>query len=248
MKKYNDVIEYTKNDKKIVKSFYPKNSLSNIIFNSKNSMHSNIREKLLEISDEYIGFIGIDFFIHDIVITGSFANYNWSNYSDIDVHIIVDFENQKHNIDIMKEFFDAKEKAWKSKHNIKIKNFDVELYVQDTNEKTTSTGVFSILKNKWIIEPQKVDVVINDKKILTKADSYANKINSLIEKMNFEDITDELNSLYKKIKKFRKCGLDYGGEYSYENLTFKLLRRNGYIKKLLDLKTSLVNNKLSIKQ
>ena len=52
----------------------------------------------------------------------------------------------------------------------------------------------------------------------------------------------------KKLKSFRQSGLDVGGEYSYENLTFKLLRRNGYIHKLLDLKTKLTDKKLSVTQ
>ena len=58
----------------------------------------------------------------------------------------------------------------------------------------------------------------------------------------------ELIDLYKKIKTFRQSGLESGGEYSYENLTFKLLRRNGYIEKLLKLKTDILNKKLSITQ
>lgn len=248
MKNYTDVKEFTKNDENIVKSFYPKDTLSNIFFDENKKMHQAIKDKLLEIADTYVDFIGVDFFIHDIVLTGSLANYNWSKYSDVDLHIIVDFENQKHSADIMKEFFDAKEKAWKTKHNIKIKNFDVELYVQDTNEDATSTGVYSLLKNKWIIEPKNISVNINDKKILSKSDDYAIKINKLIAKSKKQDITDELNDLYKKIKKFRKCGLDSGGEYSFENLTFKLLRRNGYMKKLLDLKTKVIDKKLSITQ
>ena len=39
-----------------------------------------------------------------------------------------------------------------------------------------------------------------------------------------------------------------GGEFSYENLAFKLLRRNGYIGKLLDVQTQSADKKLSIAQ
>lgn len=241
-----DINEYTKEDEKIVDSFIPKDSLSDVIFEDESKMHSEIRKKLIDISNEYIDFIGIEFFIHDIVITGSLSNYNWSNYSDIDLHIIVDFEDQKYSVDIMKEFFDAKEKAWKSKHDIKIKNYDVEIYVQDLNEKATSTGIYSILKDKWVTKPVKQKISIDDEKILSKSDEYTKKIDDLLKKSHQHDVMDDLKKIYKKIKNFRQTGLDKGGEYSFENLTFKLLRRNGSIKKLLDLKSALLDKKLSI--
>lgn len=241
-----DINEYTKEDEKIVSSFIPKDSLSNVIFDNESKMIPEIRKKLIDISNEYIDFIGIEFFIHDIVITGSLANYNWSNYSDIDLHIIVDFEDQKYSVDIMKEFFDAKEKAWKSKHDIKIKNYDVEIYVQDLNEKATSTGIYSILKDKWVTKPTKQKVSIDDEKILSKSDEYTKKIDDLVKKSEHHDVMDDLKKIYKKIKNFRQTGLDKGGEFSFENLTFKLLRRNGSIKKLLDLKSTLLDKKLSI--
>jgi len=243
-----DVTEYTKEDEKIIDSFYQKNRLCELIFNSEKKMIEKVRKKLLQISDEYINFLGIDFFVHDIVLTGSLANYNWSNYSDFDLHLIVDFEKQKYSVDILKEFFDAKEKAWKSKHKIKIKNFDVEIYVQDIDEEFTSTGIYSLLKNKWIIEPSKKKISIDDKKILDKSDDFAKKIDSLEKKSKTENVSDELKTLYDKIKKFRKSGLSKDGEYSFENLTFKVLRRNGYIKKLLDLKTIVFDKNLSIEQ
>ena len=63
-----------------------------------------------------------------------------------------------------------------------------------------------------------------------------------------KDIDKMALDLRDKLKKFRKSGLESGGEYSYENLTFKLLRRNGYIQKLLRLKTQLKDRKLSITQ
>ena len=65
---------------------------------------------------------------------------------------------------------------------------------------------------------------------------------------DIEDTIKQINDLKDKIKKFRQSGLEKGGEYSYENLTFKLLRRNGYIEKLINLKSKVVDKKLSITQ
>ena len=84
--------------------------------------------------------------------------------------------------------------------------------------------------------------------ILEKGQEYAKKIDRLVKMGKTKDVTSEIEGLRKKIKEFRQSGLESGGEYSYENLTFKLLRRNGYIEKLLKLKTDITDKKLSITQ
>lgn len=243
-----DITEYTDEDEEIVGSFEPKDNLCKLIFDEEMIMHKDIRKKLLDISDDFIEFIGIEFFIHDIVLTGSLANYNWSNYSDVDIHIIIDFEDQNYSSKFMKEFFDSKKDNWNNLRNVKIKNFDVELYVQDVKEAHTSSGVYSILNNKWVVKPKQTDAQIDKNKILVKADTYAKKINRILSKAKTNDVEKEIHNLFGKIKKFRKSGLEDGGEYSYENLVFKLLRRNGYIKKLLDAKNIQIDKKLSVRQ
>ena len=250
MSLFEELIEGKKKDKQIVKSFETKETLSNQIFEEKKGhfvMRDEIKKRLLEVSNNFIESLGVEFFIHDIILTGSLANYNWSQYSDVDLHILIDFEESKYEMDILKEFFDAKKNVWNEKHDIKIKGYDVEVYVQDVNEEHISSGVYSILHNKWEIEPEKDNPNIDDRKILEKGEEFGKKIDHLLQ--NPKEITiDQLEDLRKKIKEFRQSGLESGGEYSYENLTFKLLRRNGYIQKLLKLKTQLTDKKLSITQ
>jgi hypothetical protein len=212
-------------------------------------MRDEIKKRLLEIADDFIEFLGIEFFIHDIILTGSLANYNWSKYSDVDLHILIDFKETDYKLDILKEFFDTKKNLWNKNHNIKIRKYDVELYVQDVDEKHLSSGVYSVLHDKWLVTPEKSNPKIDDRKIIEKGEEYAKQIDELISKnKEGEDVDNEIDELRVKIKKFRQSGLDVGGEYSYENLTFKLLRRNGYIEKLIDLKNKLKDNKLSITQ
>jgi predicted nucleotidyltransferase len=250
MSLFEELIEGKKKDKQIVKSFETKETLSDQIFEEKKGhfvMRDEIKKRLLEVSNDFIESLGVEFFIHDVVLTGSLANYNWSQYSDVDLHILIDFEESKYEMDILKEFFDAKKNVWNEKHDIKIKGYDVEVYVQDVNEEHVSSGVYSILHNKWIVEPEKDKPNIDDRKILEKGEEFGKKIDRLVQ--NPKEITiDQLEDLRKKIKEFRQSGLESGGEYSYENLTFKLLRRNGYIQKLLKLKTQLKDRKLSITQ
>jgi predicted nucleotidyltransferase len=251
MSLFEELIEDKEGDKKIIKSFKPKDTLSLQIFEEGEggiTMRPEIRKKLLEISDEFVETFGVEFFIHDIVLTGSIANYNWSNFSDIDLHIIIDFKESKYNSDLVKEFFDAKKNVWNEKHEIVIKGYDVELYVQDVDEPHVSSGVYSVLHDKWEIEPKQEKANIDDNKILGKAEYYAKKIDSIVNSGENENILPSIEKLRSKIKEFRQCGLETGGEYSYENLVFKLLRRNGYIEKLLKLKTSITDKKLSITQ
>ncbi len=255
-----ELFEDSELDQKIVKSFYSKVSLSPDIFEEDNgsfSMKDNIRIKLLEIADKFVEFIGIDFFIDDVHLTGSLSNFNWSEYSDVDLHILVDFNdfndsNKKDSTSmkkIIKQFFDSKKNNWNSEHDIKIKGYDVELYVQDSNEKHLSTGVYSILNNKWIIEPKKGKEFIDDRTIMEKGQEYAELIDSLVKSSESgKDVSKDVDDVKTKLKQFRQSGLEKGGEYSYENLTFKLLRRNGYIEKLMGIKKGIQNKKLSVAQ
>jgi hypothetical protein len=252
MSLFEELIEDRVGDEKIIKSFEPKETLSDNIFeisNKKTLIRDDIRKSLLKIADDFVDTLGIEFFIHDIVLTGSLANYNWSNFSDVDLHIVIDFEDSKHGFDLLKEFFDAKERVWNKKHDIKIKGYDVELYVQDINQEHVSSGVYSVLNNKWVIKPERNKPNIDDRKILEKGEEYAKNIDELIQKAKSgKKVINDIEELRKKLKTFRQCGLESGGEYSYENLTFKLLRRNGYIEKLLKLKIAVTDKKLSVAQ
>lgn len=257
MSLFEELIEDKETDKKIVKSFESKDTLTPQIFEGEGDsyhLRPEIRKRLLEIADNFIESFGVEFFIHDIILTGSLANFNWSEFSDVDLHIVIDMENIKSDkskdyvLKIVKEFFDAKKNVWNEKHDIKIKGYDVEVYVQDINEPHVSSGVYSILNDKWLVEPNKNNPNIDDNKIIEKADEYVKKIDELIEIGKTENVIPKIEELRKKLKSFRQSGLESGGEYSYENLTFKLLRRNGYIKKLLDLKNQIINRKLSLTQ
>jgi hypothetical protein len=257
MSLFEELVEYTKNDERIVKSFETKDILSSEIFDrSKDGfkMKEDVRKRLLEIADDFVESFGVEFFIHDIVLTGSLSNYNWSEFSDVDLHVLIDMSEIDGNNGspilqtIIKEFFDAKKNVWNEKHDIKIKGFDVEVYVQDVEEPHISSGVYSILHDKWEIEPKRETPNIDDRKILEKGEDFAKKIDQIINLEPNNEVLSKIESLRKKLKQFRQSGLESGGEYSYENLTFKLLRRNGYIEKLLKLKTDITDKKLSITQ
>ena len=240
----------------IIKSFESQDELNpKICEKDGNSytMKPEVREKLLEIANLFIDFLGVDVIVTDIIMIGSLVNYNWSKYSDIDLHIVVNFNQFSENSkDLYLEFFDLKKVIFNQKHNITMFGYDVECFVQKEDETTFSSGIYSILYDMWMNEPKKSNTKNIDKELLKdRASQWMRIIDGLIDNIQDED-PDEIKSLVKKykekLKKFRNCGLEKGGEMSLENLVFKLLRRNGYIEKLYDTPTEIIDKKLSMKQ
>ena len=78
----------------------------------------------------------------------------------------------------------------------------------------------------------------------------AKLISDLIEdnmdKENYPIVVKYSELLSDKLKKMRLCGLDKGGEYSVENLSYKLLRRSGHLQKLWDAKLEAYDKMMSI--
>jgi len=243
------------NLKDILHSFKTKDELCPDIWekeDKKYKMIPKVRERLLEIANEFFEFLKVDVVLSDITLTGSLSNFNWSNFSDVDLHLIVDFKQfNEENIPLYEEFFLLKKTIFNDKHDIKILGYDVELYVQDEGEEHTSTGVYSIMNDEWITEPKKEDKEINYEYVKKKSEKWMKTIDSVLNEVDDEPLENAKNILKQlkdKIKKYRQCGLEKGGEYSIENLVFKVLRRNGYIEKLFDKNNKLIDKKLTMNE
>ena len=244
MDKYSDILS----------SFKVQNTLNPKIWDDVNSspkLKSNIRERLLEIAYEFIDFLGIDIVVSDIIMTGSLSNFNWSKYSDVDLHIVANYNQFPSNqVDLYKELFNLKKLIFNEKHDITIYGYDVELYVQDESETHFSSGVYSVLFDQWANEPKKESVKIDKEKLKDKSKQWMTIIDGVLDNAKDEDIETAKSMVKKykdKLKKYRTCGLEKNGEYSYENLVFKILRRNGYIEKLHNFGNDFIDKKLSIK-
>jgi len=217
---------------------------------TKNKMNEDISDALLQIAKDYFISLNLNIPVKDILMTGSLANYNWSKYSDIDLHVLINIDKFKDNKELFKELIDSKTRAWNDNHDIKIKGYDVELYMQDINEPHHSTGVYSILNNKWIVEPKIQDDSMDKKTITRKYNNIVNSVNDSIKEFKSDDDHDKLietlNKIKDKIKKMRKKGLEGAGEYSSENIIFKLLRRNDIMKKINDIINKTYDDSMSI--
>ena len=240
---------------KILTSFIPQKTLCHDIWEnpssndfSKIKLDKDVREHLILIAKDFIESIGVDsFVIEDILFVGSLANYNWSDYSDIDLHIVVDKEKFNEDQTLTDEFFSAKKEIYNLKHNIKIKNFDVELYIQDINEVLdASDGIYSVLYNKWRKTPTKEKPPVNKKDIIKKVKEFNKKLDDINNEEDADAKILKLKKLKEKIRAYRKSGLSDSGEYSTENLVFKYLRRSGYMDKLSDIGIDVKDEFLSL--
>jgi hypothetical protein len=214
-------------------------------------MSSKVRDRLLDIAYEFIEFLGVDVVISDVVMMGSLANYNWSRFSDVDLHLIADFEQfSEKELPLYEELFELKKTLFNDRHNIKIYGYDVELYVQD-DVKAFSSGEYSVLFDEWKKKPKKEKVEIDTELIKNKSEHWMKIIDEVIDNLDdksMESGVDSINKIKDKLKKYRTSGLEKGGEMSDENLVFKVLRRNGYIGKLFNFKTEYQDKKLSLKE
>lgn len=235
-------------------SFGTKETLNPKIWNDVDTdnpvLKSNIRIALLEIAGEFMDYLGENLFIEDVRFTGSLANFNWSEFSDIDLHLYVDFSQfDPKDREVYKELFQLKKTLFNSTHNITVKGYEVELYAEDVNETHFSTGVYSVLFDEWIHKPEKENVSIDKEFLKMKVANVMEKIDNLMDDVADDELDVALGKIEKfkeKLKKYRSSGLEKDGEFSYENLVFKFLRRNQYIDKLYDFKNKLMDKKLSL--
>jgi len=224
------------------------NSLQPKIWLNK-ELKTNISDKLFEIAAEFFVSLKVSAVLKDVTFTGSLANYNWTKYSDLDLHLLADFSKVDANIDLVREFFNAKTSLWNKTHNIFVKGHEVELYVQDINEEHHSTGVYSIKDNDWIAEPLKTRPKISTDMVRRKIKSFIDmidRVEDIYDDKDYDKAHAEASKLARKIKKFRQSGLEDKGEYSNENLTFKYLRNNEHIKTLYDTKNKSYDKMMSL--
>jgi hypothetical protein len=207
-----------------------------------NQLKSQIRLKLLEIAKNFIDFISIpEINLKDITISGSNAAYTYTDHSDLDLHLIVDIPTDKEQL--LKPLFDAKKNQYNFTRSIKIKGIDIEVYVQGSKDAHHSAGIYSVLDNRWISEPKQERVDINDDDVENKVNSYVYKIRSALK----SDDKAKIIAVKDEIARIRKAGLEQAGEFSVENLTFKVLRAKGLIDELRTRIRELEDTELSLR-
>jgi predicted nucleotidyltransferase len=234
----------------LMQSFKVQPDLNRRIWEDDNTLDPMIRKALLMIAHRFYESIDLEGKppIKDIVFTGSLANYNYSDFSDIDLHLLFDFGPDEK---LLAPLFLLAKAKWNDKHDITIKGYDVEVYAEDIDAPHVATGVYSVLRDEWIKEPTREVPVVDKQDVYTKVKYFVGLYNQLVYRFDHGDLTGLDRSIEKfrdKLGKFRQAGLQKGGEFSTENVTFKVLRRAGYLDKIAQLQNRVIDAQLSVKE
>lgn len=221
--------------------------LNPILWQDDETLRPEVHKKIVEAANAFYKSLKLpDLEVEDITFTGSNANYNWTQDSDIDVHLLVDFKKAKEQYgEIVEELFEAKKSVFNNLHTIKIGPHEMEFYVQCADEPHISTGVYSVENEAWIEQPKYEPPKVDDSAVKAKTADWMNKIDDAVDNCNKADVVEKL---MERLKKMRQSGLDEGGEFSVENLVFKQLRHNGYLEKLATCKTKAFDRNLSVEE
>ncbi len=220
-------------------SFEVQDDLERRLWNSKDQLRPLFRQYMMKIAMDFIDSMDLPVKVTDIKLTGSIANFNWSQFSDVDLHIIVDMSQYGTDEELVRGFFDGKRIAWNQNHNIKLAGYDVELYIEGKDDLHVSTGMYSVLRDEWITKPEQQKQTIEYDLVQQKAAALMDMVESAEQMLSREDYKAAhlfADKLKEKIRNMRSCGLEKGGAFSPENLAFKVLRRNGYLAMLSDVK------------
>jgi hypothetical protein len=249
--------EFKEADLEPVKSFRIQENLNPDVWDSDDKMSEDVKASLEEIGETFYTSSDIKAPIKDIILCGSLANYNWhKKYSDFDVHIIIDMDDVSEDTDLAEKHTDLAKKYWNITHDITVNGYDVEVAIQDESDLISAIetgrmgGVYSLKDDKWLKVPEKAEHTPDEKLISSKGKNlmlHIDRIEEELDENTYEENDKRLKAIWKKIKNYRKDGLEEEGEYSVGNLVFKLLRRNGYIEKVVELKKNLFKEKFEKK-
>tara|TARA_E500000305_G_scaffold38975_1_gene29835 strand:+ start:18 stop:1007 length:990 start_codon:yes stop_codon:yes gene_type:complete len=220
-------------------SFQIQDDLERRIWDDKDKLKPLLREYMLKIAMDFIESLDLKVNVRDIKLTGSIANYNWSKFSDVDLHIVVDMQEYGEDEELVRGYFDGKRIAWNENHDIKLSGYDVELYIEGASDIHIATGMYSVLTDGWIVKPEHESHTIEEDLVRQKAAYLMDLVDAaemMLSREDYKAAHKMADKLKAKIRRMRSCGLEQGGAYSPENLAFKVLRRNGYLSTLSDVK------------
>jgi predicted nucleotidyltransferase len=204
------------------------------------TLKDEVLNKLREIGKAFIEFLDIPKdAVKDIRLLGSSANYNYTKYSDIDLHLVVDFNKVHKDCPIVAGYLLAQKAVFNKDHDIAIYGIPVELYAESTEDNTASNGVYSVKEGRWVKEPSEPKVNVNDLAVRAKYE----ELEKAIEMVGSQE---DAKNLLDKIYILRKAGLEKGGEFSVENIVFKKLRDHGLISKLKEQVKHALDQELSL--
>lgn len=225
------------------------NELNSKLFNEFDELKPNIRDALLDVAYQFIEDIKedteIDVPISDIILVGSNASYNYTEYSDIDIHIVTDLSKiSRCDPELAGKLMNSERYIFNQNYDIEIQDIEAEVYVEDINSNTISNGIYSILDNEWIKYPKIEDLSIDYD--IEEDPLYLDIIDDIKELLEYSNLTSEdIENTIDNIYLMRKYSLAKEGEYGTGNLIFKQIRNIGLLDKLKDKLYELRSDELS---
>ena len=219
--------------------------LNQNLWTEKKTLQPDVYRALDKIGKEFADFANIPAnAIKDVIVVGGNANYNYTDQSDIDLHLIVD--KKKINCQgLLDDYLQSKKQLWSLTHDIKIKGHPVELYAQDFRDPfRKGQGIHSLRSGKWLQEPTPYKIDRRHPEIIRKTEEFMAIIDSLIDSKT--DNPEPLKNLKDRIRGMRAGAIEKGGEYAPENLVFKELRNRGYLDKLSKYLRQIEDKALSV--
>jgi len=195
-------------------------------------LKSQVRDKLLQFAEVWREFAKIPKnAVKEVILLGGNANYNYTDMSDLDVHLVVDKSLIAKDNPLLDDYLQDKKQMWTMAHKITILGYGLEPYAQDESvQYPKNQGVYSLTNNEWICKPVFIgDEMIKDPYLKKKVKFYMHMIDDMIK--NHVDL-DTVKYFKEKLRDMRGAAIKRGGEFSFENLVFKELRNQGYLDKL----------------
>ena len=198
-------------------------------------LRPGLQSGFMKIAEKFHDFLDIpNVGMLDVILIGSNANYNWTKYSDIDLHVVINYMEVGDNLHMIKNYLHTKKALWNHNYPLKYKGINIELYAQDINENLhSSVGIYSVAHDKWVQKPKADLVYIDDAAIRQKADPFIYEIENL--KEDHPHVEKRIREILMRLRRLRQTGLEAEGEYSVENLAFKYIRNKGLIDRLKEL-------------
>jgi hypothetical protein len=204
-------------------------------------LRPEVKMALLKIAKDFVEYVEVPFEVKDLVLTGSQLGYYYTKHSDLDLHIIVDFNTVDCDREAA-ELFDTKRLLYKKQYDISIRGVPVEVYIEDSNFPAVS-ATYSLGDGGWRVKPDNQPQEIDTEEIVRMSKIWRTVIGKAIESNDLETGRKVL----KMLRNYRKLGLKQTGEYGIENLVYKTLRNSKIIEKLMKLIGDLHDQSLSIK-
>jgi len=201
-------------------------------------LKEEVRDHLLKVSHDFMDFLDLEVNIYDLLLVGSMAGYNYSKHSDIDLHIVLDFKDVSEDKELLQRYFSLAKSKWNRSRGTVLFGHDVEVYVEDIEDERMPSATYSLTKGDWVNRPSRDNMNIDYDGVTKKVNEKmleVDQLEALFQAEEYKEAFEVGTTLRSKIRNFRQSGLDREGEYSNENLAFKVLRRSEVLDRLNDI-------------